>query len=61
MKRMIKKQAQWCAHYEQQTGFAPMMDDFLIGTITFREAAKKNVRWFEDWSIDTLHAVEEIP
>ena len=37
------------------------MDDFLYGNEPFVAAAKNSVRWFEDWSSDTMHRIDVIP
>ena len=61
-RRMTKAQKAWCAEYERQSGFEPMMDDFLIGNVSFVDAADKSVRWFEDWASDThLNIGKNIP
>ena len=51
-KQMSKRRKAWCERYEQETGFEPLMDDFLYGDETFHQAVHKSVRWFEDWSSD---------
>lgn len=51
---MTKTQKTWCKRYADETAFDPLMDDFLEGNETFLFAAKKSVRWFEDWASDSL-------
>ena len=58
---MTREQKAWCKHYEQQTTFEPLMDDFLAGNESFLHCAKNSVRWFEDWSSDAHLAVMNIP
>ena len=58
---MTPKQREWCKHYEQQTTFAPLMDDFLAGNESFQSAAQKSVQWFWNWSTDTYLAVMNFP
>lgn len=60
--RMTKEQRAWCKNYERETGFDPLMDDFLYGNESFVEGALKSVRWFEDWSSDAhLNIGRNIP
>ena len=54
MRTMTKAQKAWCAMYEKETGFDPLMDDYLSGNETFAFAARKSIRWFEDWANDAL-------
>ena len=58
---MTPEQRAWCKHYQQQTTFEPLMDNFLEGNESFLEAAKGSVRWFEDWSNDAHLSVMNIP
>ena len=60
--RMTKEQREWCKNYERETGFEPLMDDFIYGNEPFVVAAKNSVRWFEDWSCDAhLNIDRNIP
>lgn len=53
-KKYTKKQIEWCENYHNATTFEPMMSEYESGSETFQQAAKRNVRWFEDWSKDAL-------
>lgn len=46
------RQRAWCARYEHETGFEPLMDDFEAGNQTFVEAAQASTRWYEDHTND---------
>lgn len=60
--RMTKEQRAWCKNYERETGFDPLMDDYLYGNESFVNAARFSVRWFEDWSNDAhLNIGRDIP
>lgn len=60
--RMTKEQRAWCKEYQRQTGFEPLMDDFLAGNESFLAGARTSVRWFEDWSSDAhLNIGRNIP
>lgn len=59
---MSAKQKAWCKEYQSQTDFEPLMDDFIAGNETFVFAARKSVRWFEDWASDAhLNIGRSIP
>lgn len=45
-------QWQWCRDYLLETGFEPMMCDFVANTQSFAEAARLSIAWFESWSSD---------
>ena len=61
-RRMNRGQRAWCRRYERETGFEPMMDDFLAGNESFESAAQKSVLWFEDWANDAhLSVSRDIP
>jgi hypothetical protein len=61
-KRMTKAQREWCKNYQRDTTFEPLMDDFLAGTQSFKDAAWKSCFWFEDWASDThLNITRHIP
>ena len=49
-----KRQAEWCRHYQHETTFEPLMEDYEAGNETFIEAAKKSIAWFEGWSSDAF-------
>jgi hypothetical protein len=51
-RRFTKEQRKWCENYEKETGFEPLMDDYLYGNERFFSAAIKSVRWFEEWASD---------
>ena len=57
MGEMNRAQKKWCKEYEESTFFEPIMDDFRNGNETFLEAARRNIKWFEDWSCDALRAI----
>lgn len=48
------EQIAWCRKYKKETGFEPLMCDFVAGNETFYEAARKSIGWFEDWATDAL-------
>ena len=58
---MTREQRAWCKHYEQQTTFDPLMDDFFVGNESFIEAARNSVRWFEEWSNEAHCNIPDIP
>ena len=59
---LTKKQRAWAKLYELETGFEALLDDFLDGTETFLEAARKSNCWFEDWANDAhLNISRSIP
>lgn len=45
-------QKAWCQRYECETTFEPLMCGYEAGEITFVQAAKESIRWFEGWSND---------
>jgi hypothetical protein len=52
-KRINASQRKWLMRYESLTGFEPMyQDDIDSGSMTFREAARANVNWYEDHTND---------
>ena len=54
------EQKEWCRFYEQETGFDPhAMADYEQGHLTFVQAAKDSVGWFENWMQETFHRVME--
>jgi hypothetical protein len=55
--KYTKVQRAWCENYEARTGFDPLMDDFESGNETFRQAAQRSIRWFEDHAADALNAI----
>jgi len=51
--KYTKAQREWCERYERETGFDPhAMGDYEAGNLTFVQAAKDSVNWFESWSSD---------
>ena len=50
--KYTEEQIKWCENYENQTTFQAVMCNFESGEQTFKEAARWNVRWFEDWMQD---------
>lgn len=61
-KKFTRTQKKWCSLYEKETGFEPLMDDFIAGNESFVRAARKSARWFEDWSNDAiLNITRHIP
>ncbi|KWW32314.1 hypothetical protein AU374_05914 [Cupriavidus metallidurans] len=62
-KKLTSEQSAWLEQYEKETGFEPMyQEDIDSGDKTFLEAAKANVRWFEEWSSDAhLRIAANIP
>ena len=59
--RFTKVQREWAKNYESVTTFEPLLDDFLYGNESFVEAAKKSIRWFEDWSHESMLRIDQIP
>ena len=59
MRKLTKKQMRWCKEYEESTTFEPLMDDFLAGNETFKQAAKKSRDWFENWMNDAFRGIPE--
>lgn len=48
------EQKEWCRLYERETGFDPhAMADYEQGNLTFVQAAKDSIAWFENWMHDT--------
>lgn len=60
-KRLTSVQRKWADEYKDHTGFDAMLDDFRAGNVTFTEAAKKSIRWFEDWSSDAYLRISNYP
>lgn len=54
---LTPQQREWCKKYKEETTFDPLIDDFLAGEETFKEAAQKSVEWFEDWANDVTLAI----
>lgn len=47
------EQKEWCRRYERETGFDPhAMADYEQGNLTFVQAAKDSIAWFENWMND---------
>lgn len=56
------EQKEWCLLYERETGFDPhAMADYEAGHLTFVQAAKDSVDWFENWSNDVFHRITKRP
>lgn len=51
-------QKKWCQFYERETGFEPhAMADYEAGHLTFVQAAKDSIGWFENWSNEVFHRI----
>jgi hypothetical protein len=63
IKRLTPEQNKWLQRYEGCTGIEPMhLDELRDGTMTFNEAAKENIDWFEMHMHDAFHAISyDIP
>lgn len=60
-KRVSKVQREWLVTYEKSTGYEPQYQEELDGTsATFKEVARKNLKWFELHSQETLHHLEHV-
>ena len=60
-RKLTAQQRAWCKNYDQRTTFDPLMDDFFAGNESFLDAARKSVRWFEEWSNEAHCNVRDIP
>jgi hypothetical protein len=57
-KRINESERAWLQNFEAETSFEPMHQDELdSGEMTFLEVAKENLRWFQNWSRETLKNV----
>ena len=61
--KYTKDQWDWCLNYERITDYDPIMGDFEIGHMSFYDAAKFSVSWYEEHTSDahlkvsrTLHS-----
>lgn len=58
-KKINGKQRAWLKSYEDDTGFEPMhQEDLDSGEMTFKEMARSNLRWFENWSQEVHEGLE---
>lgn len=55
------EQKKWYDNYEASTGLEPLMDDYIAGNESFVTAAKRSVRWFEDYASDAMREIGDIP
>ena len=60
-KQYTAAQREWCQRYERETTFEPLMCDYEAGNVTFVQAARESVRWFEDWSNDAMLRLGDVP
>lgn len=57
-KLLSKEQIAWLINYENVTTFEPMyLNELASGKMSFNDAAKGNVDWFEEWMHDTYNDV----
>ena len=62
MKRKLSKRRQaWCKEYERITGFEALMDDFLEGNHSFRDAVNKSVQWYDDHTRECMASIPQAP
>lgn len=59
--RFTSAQLRWCRWYEAETGFEPVMCDFVAGNQSFEEAATWNLWWFKAWTTETLQRLKRGP
>lgn len=61
-KRASKRQRAWLQNYYDKTGFDALgQEDFDARKITFEEVRLMNVKWWEDFAVETQHDVERYP
>ena len=60
-KHYTEAQKKWCDDYEHWTGFEPIMGDYEAGHMSFRDAAKVAVRWYEMHTSDMHLRVSSMP
>ena len=61
-KHINGKQRAWLIVYERVTGFEPLHQDELdAGVITFNELVRHNIKWFEEWSTESMAAISTNP
>ncbi|MBP8055154.1 MAG: hypothetical protein KA314_04900 [Chloroflexi bacterium] len=57
-----KHEVEWLRFYQDETTFEPMhLEDLIDGSMTFEDAFKSNVNWFESWSSDVLNQISHRP
>lgn len=63
IKTITPEQMQWLQLYQDQTGFEPMhLDELASGVMTFNDAARSNLDWFEGWKNDAwLGITQRVP
>ena len=60
IKLLTPEQNEWLQRYEGSTGIEPMyLDELRNGTMTFNEAARQNIDWFEMHMHDAFHAISD--
>jgi hypothetical protein len=61
-RNITPEQSDWLQRYEDETGFEAMYQDQLDdGEMTFEEVASDNLRWFSDWVIEVVQALDDYP
>lgn len=63
IKSITPEQMAWLQGYQDDTGFEPMhLDEIADGRMTFNQAAKSNIDWFESWMNDAyLGITRDVP
>jgi len=57
-KKISAAEREWLQRYEATTGFEPMFQDEIDdGSLSFFEAAKQNIQWFEDHCDDAQRVI----
>lgn len=60
--KYTNEQKEWCRLYERETGFDPhAMADYEAGHLSFVQAAKDSINWFESWSCDVFLRITKKP
>lgn len=60
IKRLTDSQNDWLKTYADETGFEPMfLDSLRDGTMTFNEAARRNIDWYEDHAADAFNTISK--
>lgn len=60
--RLSAAENKWLNDYYGHTCLEPMhLDELADGSMTFAEAAKKNIQWYEDHTVEALHAIDTPP
>ena len=55
---LTKEQNQWLKDYHNATGFEPMhLDEIENRSMSFNDAAKRNIVWYEDHMNETMVAI----